>query len=90
VTPDFRLSDRIIAGCRTAEKGEAARMRPDPVGECLRLRRLGMRAAHAPRAATNSWHAFSPRLTRYKEAARSQDARFIGWAKSYTKGKAAP
>jgi plasmid replication initiation protein len=25
-----------------------------------------------------------------KDAARSEDARFIGWAKSYTKGKAAP
>ena len=25
-----------------------------------------------------------------KDAARSEDARFLGWVKSYTKGKAAP
>ena len=27
---------------------------------------------------------------KYKDLARDQDARFIGWAKSYTKGKPAP
>jgi hypothetical protein len=45
VTPDFRLPNKTIAGCRTAEKGEAALIRPDPVGQYLRERRFGVRVA---------------------------------------------